>query len=116
VVVLVPEGVQEGLQVGQGRQLGCLSGQPGLQGLLEAFDLALGLGVVAAAVLLDDPEGGEFGLEGVAAAAYSPGGVADGVHHPVVGQSRCGAAELGDGGAERGEHDRAGDSWVGADV
>ena len=116
VVVLAPEGVEEGLQVGQGRWLGGLPGEPGLQGLLEAFDFALGLGVVAAAVLLGDAEGGEFGLEGVAAAAYSPGGVADGVHHPVVGQSRCGAAVFVDGGAERGEHDRAGDSWVGGDV
>jgi len=36
--------------------------------LLEAFDFALGLRVVAAAVLLSHAEVGEFGHEGVAAA------------------------------------------------
>jgi hypothetical protein len=54
-VVAGDEGVQEGLELGQVSRLGCLGGQPFLQGLLEPFDLALGLGVVGLPVLLLDP-------------------------------------------------------------
>jgi len=42
-------------------------------GLVESLDLALGLGVVRAAVLLGDAEGGQQVLEGVAAAAEASG-------------------------------------------
>ena len=48
-----------------------------LRGQLEAFDLALGLGVVAAAVLLGDAEVGQGPLEGVLAATDPGGGVPD---------------------------------------
>jgi hypothetical protein len=40
---------------------------------VESFDLALGLGVERLAVLLDDAQGGEEGLEGVPAAAEAGG-------------------------------------------
>ena len=102
VVVLVPEGVEQRLEVGLGGWGWALPGEPGLHGLLEAFDFALGLRVVTAAVLLNDAQGGEFGLEGVAAAAYSPGGLSDGVHHAVVGQGACGATVFLHGGPECG--------------
>ena len=67
-VVVGGEGVELGLELGQG---GCrgLGGQPFLQGLLESLDFALGLGVVRAAVLLLDPEAAQFVLQAVAAAA-----------------------------------------------
>ena len=68
-VVLVAEPVEQGMQLSEGGRLPALAGQPGLKGLLEAFDLAAGGGVVGAGVLLGDPEHGELGLERVAAAA-----------------------------------------------
>ena len=36
-----------------------MSGEPALEGLVEAFDLALGLRMVGMAVLLGDAEAGE---------------------------------------------------------
>lgn len=48
---------------------GWLLVQPGLQGLVEPFDLPLGLGVAGVAVLLGDPEDREEVLEGVLSAA-----------------------------------------------
>jgi hypothetical protein len=50
------EGVQQGLQGGEAGGLGMLGGQPVFQGLLEPLRLALGLGVVGAAVLLPDAQ------------------------------------------------------------
>jgi len=44
VVVLVPEGVELGLELGDGGRLVRLGGEPLLLGLVEAFDLAAGLG------------------------------------------------------------------------
>ena len=52
LVVLDGEGVQQPLEVGDGGALVGLGAQPLLHGLLEAFDLALGLRVPGAAVLL----------------------------------------------------------------
>ena len=86
VVVQLLELVQEGVEVGDRGWLVRLSFEPFLECLLEALDLALGLGVVAAAVLLGDAQGGEFVFEGVASSSDFPGGVADGVHHAVIGQ------------------------------
>jgi hypothetical protein len=85
VVVLVGEGVQELLELGEGGGLGRLGAEPFLEGLLESLDLALGLGVVRLAVLLGDPEAAELGFQGVASAlaAGQPGGE----DHPVVRQS-----------------------------
>ena len=54
-VVEAGELVEEGLQAGQVSGLGGLGAEPFLEGLLEPFDLALGLGVVGLAVLLPDP-------------------------------------------------------------
>jgi len=78
VVVLATELVDQGLELGEGGGLDGLAGEPVLQGLLESFDLALGLRVVAAPVLLPDAEGGEFVLERVASPAAALPGVADG--------------------------------------
>jgi hypothetical protein len=50
-----------------------LRGEPALQGLVEAFDLALGLGMVGMAVLLGDAEVGEQVFEAVAAAGETRG-------------------------------------------
>lgn len=94
VVVRVPEGLQVGVELVEGLGLVGLPGQPHLGGLLEPFDLAAGGGVVRSGVLLSHAQRGEFGLEGVAAAANVGGGVPDGVHHAVVGQGGCGAAVL----------------------
>ena len=60
------ERVEQALQL-EDRLGWWLAGQPGLEGLLEAFDLAAGGGVVGLGVLLDHAEGTEFGLEAVAA-------------------------------------------------
>ena len=46
VVVLVGEGVEQGLQLGQGGGLGGLGAEPLFEGLLEPFDFAAGAGVV----------------------------------------------------------------------
>jgi hypothetical protein len=86
-----------------------LGGEPFLQGLVEAFDLAAGLRVVRAGVLLLNAEGGQFLLEPVpggaaAAAAGEPGGV----DQPVVGQDRGGNAMSCHDGPELGQDDRAG--------
>ena len=55
-VVLAAEPVQEGLQLGDGGGLVGLGAEPVLHGLLEAFDLPAGGGVVRAGVLLHDVE------------------------------------------------------------
>ena len=62
------EGVQQGLELGEGGGLGRLGVEPVLHGLLEALRFALGLGVVRLAVLLGDPEAAQLVLQGVAAA------------------------------------------------
>jgi hypothetical protein len=82
VVVDALEAVELGLQVVQSGG-GGLSCEPALQGLVEAFDLALGLRVVGMAVLLGDAQAGEQVLEAVAAA-----GEMRSVDRPVVGEGR----------------------------
>jgi hypothetical protein len=83
VVVFVGEGIEVGLEVGEGLGGGLLD-EPAFEGLLEAFDFPAGGGMVGAGVLVGDPEVGQGGLEGVAAAA--PAGEAAGVDEGVVGQ------------------------------
>ena len=60
--------VELGLELGEGVG-GWLGGEPAFEGLVEAFDFAAGGRVVRSGVLLGDAEGGEGGLEAVAAAA-----------------------------------------------
>jgi hypothetical protein len=67
-VVDAGEGVQQGLELGRGGGLVRLCAEPVLHGLLESFNLALGLGVVRLAVLLGDAEAAQFVLECVAVA------------------------------------------------
>jgi hypothetical protein len=112
-VVEGDEPLEQRLQGGQVGGLGGLGAQPVLHGLLEAFDLAAGGGVVGSGVLLHDVESAQLVLQGVAAALAA--GKTGGEHHPVVGQGRGRCAVCGDRGAEGGEHDRAGDSGVRAD-
>ena len=98
VVVLVDEGIEKVLQLGDGGGLDGLGAEPLLQGLLESLDLAAGGGVVGSGVLLDHVEPSEFVLEGVASAAAA--GEADGVDHAVVGEGGGGDPMLGKGFAE----------------
>jgi hypothetical protein len=72
LVIDALEAVELGLQLLQGGG-GGLSGEPALQGLVEAFDLALGLRMVGMAVLLGDAQAGEQVLEVVAAAGETRG-------------------------------------------
>jgi hypothetical protein len=107
VVVKVAEAVKLGLEVGQGGG-GGLSGQPAFLGLVESFDLALGLRVVRRAILLGDVQGGQEVFEGVLPAAEPRG-----VDAAVVGQGRGGEPVLVAGGQE-GLHDSiTGDGRVG---
>ncbi len=107
VVVLVAEAVEEGLQLGGRGWLDRLGAQPLLHGLLEAFDLAAGGGVVGVGVLLHHVQAAQFDFEAGAPAAAA--GESGGVDHPVVGQRGGRNAVLGNGFAEAAEHDRAGD-------
>jgi hypothetical protein len=67
-VVVGGELVELGLQAaGGGGQV--VAGEPFLQGLVEALDLAAGLRVVGAAMAEPDPERGEFAFERDPAAA-----------------------------------------------
>jgi hypothetical protein len=107
------EGAGLGLESREGGGLGVLRGEPVPVGLLEPSGLALGLGVVGLAVFLGDAEAAQLVLEGVAAAFAA--GQAGGEHHPVVGQGRGWGAVAGDGGAEGGQHDRAGHAVPGSE-
>ena len=62
-VVVAAEPVELGLQGGDGGG-SALVGQPLLEGLVEAFDLAAGLGVVGAGVLVVDAQGEQLELDG----------------------------------------------------
>jgi hypothetical protein len=73
VVVDAGEGVELVLQLGHAGG-GWLCSQPAFQGLVEAFYLALGLGMARMAVLLRDAEAGQQVFEAVAAAG-EPGGI-----------------------------------------
>ena len=113
-VVVGDEGVEQGLQLGDGGGLVGLGSEPVLHRLLDAFDFAAGGGVVGPAVLLLDVELSEFCFEAVAAA--SAAGEAGGEDHAVVGQGAGWDAVGLDRCAECGEHDRSGDPAMGADV
>ena len=58
--------------------------QPFLQGLLKAFDCALGLRVMGRAILLDDPEAEEFCFQARAAATVFAAGQVHGVNHSAI--------------------------------
>jgi hypothetical protein len=62
VVVVGAEGVELELELGE-RPRGRLAGQEALEGLVKAFDLAAGLGVVGGGVLGEDAEALQLGLE-----------------------------------------------------
>src|SRR5512132_1908534 len=113
VVVLGDERSKQGLQFGQGLGLDGLGGEPFLEGLLEAFDLAAGGGVVGAGVLLGHAQAVQFGLQGVAAALAA--GQAGGEHHAVVGQGGGGRAVAGGGGAGGRAEERGGGPDGGGD-
>jgi len=83
VVVELDEGVEQCLEVGDGRWL-VLGTEPLLEGLLESFDFAARGWVVGSGVLLDDLVVDEFGFEGVASTAST--GVSGGEDHAVVGE------------------------------
>ena len=82
VVVLISEGVQQGLQLCDRGRLSGLGVDPLLHRLVQAFDLAAGGRVVRGGVLLHDPEPVQLGLERVPAAATAS--EAGGEHHAVV--------------------------------
>jgi hypothetical protein len=105
VVVGADEGVDEGLQLGDGGRLDRLGGELSLQGLLEPFDLAAGGGAVRAGVLLHNVAAAQLVLEVVASAAAA--GEAGGVDGAVVGERGGRIAVLGGGMGEGGDHDRA---------
>jgi hypothetical protein len=72
LVVVLAEGVEVALQLGDVR--GWWSGsEPALQGLVEAFGLALGLGVAGGSVRLADAEDRKDVFEGVAASGEAGG-------------------------------------------
>jgi hypothetical protein len=73
VVVSAAEGIELGLQFSEGARHR-LALQPALQGLLEALDLALRLGMAGVAILLPDAQVGEQVLEAVAPAGEARGG------------------------------------------
>jgi hypothetical protein len=64
VIVGLDEGVELGLQVGEGGGSG-LAGEPFFEGLVEAFDFSAGGGVVGGGVDLDDPEAAELVFKAV---------------------------------------------------
>nr|WP_248243064.1 hypothetical protein [Microbacterium kunmingense] len=107
-VVVLSERVELGLQLADRvRARSCR--EPAFQGLVEAFDLALGLGVVGGAVLLADVQGCEDVFELVATTA-----VAGGVDAPVVGEGGGGRPVDVDGREEGVDDALAGDGAVGA--
>lgn len=107
LVVVLLERVELSLQLRD--RLGCgLGCEEAFEGLVEPFDLALGLGVPRGAVLLPDAEEGQEVFEGVAAAAE-----AGGVDAAIVGECRCGGAVFVDDGQEGGDDVAAGDgAWA----
>ena len=112
-VVDAGEGVQQGLEPGEGGGLVRLGAEPVLHRLLEAFDLALGQGVVRLAVFLLDAEAAQFVLEGVAAASSAR--EAGGEDHAVVGEGGGRDAVLRAGGAEGQQDGGPGDPDMGGD-
>lgn len=70
VVVDGGEGVEQGLQFGDGGWVRA-GGQPAFEGLVEAFDFALGLGMIGVAVFLGDAQGCQEAFEVVVAVGES---------------------------------------------
>jgi hypothetical protein len=103
LVVGEPEGIELALELGD-RACRRLVPEPALQGLVEALDLALGLGMSWGAVLLAHTEVGEQVLEAVPAT-----GEAGGVDRSVVGERGGGPAVRIAGRAEGGHHVVPGD-------
>jgi hypothetical protein len=69
-VVALAEGAEQGLQLVDVGGAGSW-GQPAFEGLVEAFDLALGLGVSGVTVFLGDAQTGRQALEVVVAVSES---------------------------------------------
>lgn len=107
LVVVVAEFVELALQLAGGAGCG-LFVQPAFEGLVEAFDLALGLRVSRGAVFLAYAEDGQEVFEGVA-----PASEAGGVDAAVVCEGRGRGAVDAGGGQERGDHVVPGDGLVG---
>jgi hypothetical protein len=92
------EGVELGLELLDGGRAG-VAGQPFLEGLVEAFDLAAGLRVIRPGVAHGDAQGGQGDLErDPAAAAWAAG-----EDRAVVGEHRCGQSVGGDRGGDAGQ-------------
>lgn len=111
VVIELLELGQELVQVGDCVRLGLML-EPFFEGLVEAFNLALGLGVAGTAVLLSDAQGRDESFEGVSSAAAAS--EAGGVDEAVVGERGGGQAVLLRGVQEGIDHDGSGDSGGGA--
>ena len=112
VVVFVDEVVELGLQLGDGGGAGLVA-EVLFEGLVEAFDLAAGGGVIRGGVDLDDAQAADFVLECVAATFAA--GESGGEDHAVVGQGGVWDAMGGNGIEEVGDDDGAGDAGVRGD-
>jgi hypothetical protein len=101
-VVGVGERVELGLEPGDGgAEVMC--GEPAFEGLVEAFDLAAGLGVVGAGVGQSDVQRGQVAFERDLAAAAGGGGEDRAVEFLIVVKGRCGFhADVGTGAGSGG--------------
>ena len=95
VVVLVDEGVEQGLQFGDGGRLAGWARSHFLRVCWNRSTLPQVVGWFGREFFWTMSEAAEFGLEVVAAAAAA--GQADGVDHAVVGQGGGGVPVLGSG-------------------
>lgn len=112
VVVFVGEGVELGLELGQGCGSG-LAGEPAFEGLVESFDFAAGGGVIGGGVDLAHAQAVQFGFVLVAAAFAA--GESGGEDHAVVGEGGVRDAVFGNGFGEFVGDGGAGDVGVGGD-
>jgi hypothetical protein len=94
-VVVAAEAVELGLELSQGPGPGP-GGEPLLEGLVEPFHLAAGLGVVGPGVPEPDPSAGQGDLQGHAALAAG----AAGEHRAVIAEHGGGVPVAGGGVAE----------------
>src|SRR4051794_11897912 len=108
VVVALDEDVEQCLELGDSGGLCGVGAQPLFEGLVGAFDLPAGGGVIGSRVLLADTECSKFGLEAVAAPASA--GEARGEDHAVVRERGCWSPKTGHGSAEPVEDGLAGDA------
>lgn len=112
VVVFVGEGVELGLELGQGCGSG-LAGEPAFEGLVESFDFAAGGGVIGGGVDLAHAQTVQLGFVLVAAAFAA--GESGGEDHAVVGEGGVRDAVFGNGFGEFVGDGGAGDVGVGGD-